>query len=134
MAHTFPLLATLASIFTADIILLETDWWLNLDVAVAYVVTNYTICKYYDVGQVYYLTWGELSQGIQAYEPIFTAFLFLVLAVSAHLMLALITQTLHQNYESDFEKRIQDEIDAAAAAKAAEEAAAAEAAAEEEAA
>ena len=41
--HNFPLLVTTLSIFLANVIFLESDWWLDMQTAILYLFINYTI-------------------------------------------------------------------------------------------
>lgn len=59
MVHTLPFIMSLTSAFMADIVFLETDWWINFEVGVAYLITNYAITEYTGTDQVYVLDWGK---------------------------------------------------------------------------
>lgn len=130
--HTIPFIATIAAIFTADVVFLESDWWINVDIAVGYVFVNYAITEYSGTDQIYYLDWADVSGSIMSYTPVFIAFAFGIIAFAMHFMMCLITQICHQRFETDFDEYIAAEeaatlaAEEAAALLAAEEAAAAE--------
>ena len=44
--HNMPFIITTVSIFSADIIFLESDWWLLFEIAVLYIFTNYSMAYY----------------------------------------------------------------------------------------
>lgn len=91
MVHTFPIIASLTSIFAADVVFLESDWWLNVDLAVFYVFVNFAISEYSGSDQIYYFDWSTKIASIGAYSPIFDAFVYGIIAFGWHFMLCLIT-------------------------------------------
>jgi hypothetical protein len=61
--HNFPIIATTASIYLANIIFLESDWWLDFQTALLYLFTDYTLVSIYDDTllpdeKIYYLDWS----------------------------------------------------------------------------
>jgi hypothetical protein len=102
LVHTVPFVSTIFSIFMADIVFLESDWWLNVDIAVGYLFVNYAVMEYSGTDQIYYLNWADQNGSIGAYTPVFTTFLFGTIAFGMHFMMCLITQVSHQRFESNF--------------------------------
>lgn len=63
LIHNVPLLFTTLSIYMANVIFLETDWWLGVQTGLVYLFIDYTLNKIYgDVAHayepLYYLDWS----------------------------------------------------------------------------
>ena len=61
MIHTVPIILSTISIFSADIIFLETDWWLNFEFCIFYLFLNYSLAEYSGNDVVYYLNWSTVD-------------------------------------------------------------------------
>ena len=58
IVHTFPFIGSLVTVLMADVVFMESDWWINFEIAVAYVFTNYAITQYSPSDEVYYFNWS----------------------------------------------------------------------------
>lgn len=86
-----PFVVSILSVFMADVVFLETDWWINFELATAYVFTNYAITYYSGTEEIYYFNWETTDGSIGTYTPIFDAFAFGLIAFAMHFMICLIT-------------------------------------------
>ena len=111
IVHTFPFVASVVTTFMSDVVYLESDWWLNFDLGVAYVFVNYATTQYSGTDEVYYFNWGTKDQSIGAYSPLFDSTVLGLIAFAIHFMMCLITQVFHQRFESDFGDFIEAEND-----------------------
>jgi len=59
--NTLPLLMSITMIFGSDVIILESDWWLSVLMAITYTFTNYAVCQYVKKDTVYFMDWGVIS-------------------------------------------------------------------------
>jgi hypothetical protein len=91
IVHNFPFIVSLTSAIMADVVFLETDWWINFDLAVVYVFTNYAITEYSGTDEVYYFNWGTKNSSIGSYSTIFESAVFGIIAFAIHFMMCLIT-------------------------------------------
>ena len=99
--HTIPFLMCSCTIFIADIIFMESDWWVVIVIGAIYLIVNFGLSKYADTYQLYFLDWSIVSK-ISAYSPLVATTGFGVLALGQHFFLCLFTQTFRQRYEFEF--------------------------------
>jgi hypothetical protein len=58
VVHTLPFIMSMVSVFMADVVFLESDWWIIFDTAALYLFTNYAVTYYSGTNLVYYFDWG----------------------------------------------------------------------------
>jgi len=75
----------------ADIILMESDWWITLEIGVAYIIINYLIADYAGKDEVYILNWGSGTSSVGAYSPVFYSTTLIFIAMTMHFVMCLIT-------------------------------------------
>ena len=88
--YTFPLFVALTSLFIADVIVIESDWWINIVISGLYLFINYTISDYRDTNRIYYLDWTVVSS-ITPFSPVFSTVGFGFIAMSLHFTLSALT-------------------------------------------
>ena len=59
--HSVPYLLTVFTVFTSDLMFLESDWWIILLTGVFYIIVNYSISEYADSTAVYFMDWSVVS-------------------------------------------------------------------------
>ena len=90
VVHTVPYVVVIISVFSSDIIFMETDWWLVCLLAILYTLLNYAVCTYNRVNVLYYMDWSIISS-ISAYSPLFSTVGFTTLALAHHIFICIIT-------------------------------------------
>ena len=88
---------TLAS----DVIIMESKWWMNVEVAVGYIITNYIVALGQQQNVAYYLDWS-MEYDISPHSPVFGAATLTLVGIAYHYFLAVVTQVSRGRYESNF--------------------------------
>jgi len=78
------------SLFIADVIIVESDWWINILISTMYLFINFLVSDYTGVDRVYYLDWTVVSN-ITPYSPVFSTIGFGFITMSFHFTLCGIT-------------------------------------------
>ena len=56
-----PYLLTVFTVFTSDLMFLESDWWMIILTGLGYIIVNYGISEYAGSTQVYFMDWSVVS-------------------------------------------------------------------------
>jgi len=94
IVNTVPLLLSVTSLFIADVIIVESDWWIHVVTSTLYLGVNYLVSDYTGVKRIYYLDWTTVSE-ITPFSPVFSTMGFGFIALSLHFLLCALTQYIH---------------------------------------
>ena len=103
VVHTVPFLVTSANIFLADVVFMETDWYLMPTTAMFYLLVSFSVSAYSGKEQIYILKWTNTDTYIE-FIPFMVMCAYMLALLSVHFIFCIITQVARQRYVNDFSK------------------------------
>ena len=93
VVNVLPIIMTTTSILMANVILMESKWWLILETGAIYLCVNYIVALQQGVTSVYYVDWS-IESGISPYSPVFGTLTLSMAAVGWHFFVCIMTQAV----------------------------------------
>lgn len=91
IVHTLPFLVTTMNIFLADVVFLETDWYLMPTTAMFYLLVSFSVSTYSGKEQIYILKWTNNDTYIE-FIPFIIMCGYMMALLSVHYVTCITTQ------------------------------------------